>query len=220
MTRSLQTSFLSRETAEPHRHLETLPILARLLDKDLAKPDLVRALEALLLAHSPLDIALSGSLPQLLPTYQTPPRGPLLISALKDLGQTNLQETRLHFSPPSSLPEVLGVLYVTEGSTLGGQVIAGRIEQSSLCLSPQVLSFFLLGKTTPSPWENFLHLIQGTPSSPKFLEEMLRGATRTFQHFITVFSSSTSNQSSRTLLSGVQQTFEKHSITKTVSPQT
>ena len=218
MTRSPQISFLSRETAELHRHIESLPIMSQLLDKDLTKTALVRALEALLLAHSPLDNTLRDILPRILPTYRTPPRAPLLISALRDLGQSSFNEGSLQFPPSASLPETLGVLYVLEGSTLGGQMIAKRLEQSSLSLSPQGLSFFLLGNMTPSPWENFLQHIPESPSSQEFLGEMLRGATRTFQHFLTAFSSSIAKQSFRTVPSGFHQDFEMDSLTKALSP--
>ena len=168
MTRSPQISFLSRETAELHRHIESLPIMSQLLDKDLTKTALVRALEALLLAHSPLDNTLRDILPRILPTYRTPPRAPLLISALRDLGQSSFNEGSLQFPPSASLPETLGVLYVLEGSTLGGQMIAKRLEQSSLSLSPQEYKYDMVCVSSSHVHFSYSCSILLTISNPYF----------------------------------------------------
>lgn len=85
------------------------------------------------------------------------------------------------------LPEVtsfysaLGVLYVLEGSTLGGQIIAQLISRKlNIHLG---LSFFLsYGDEVYPMWDAFKKILQ-QPYSHEQQEEVIAGALQTFQTF-------------------------------------
>lgn len=58
--------------------------------------------------------------------------------------------------PASSLPEVFGTMYVTEGSTLGGQIIAARLEkQLGLTNDKGYMYFRGAGARTMPRWRAF-----------------------------------------------------------------
>jgi heme oxygenase (biliverdin-IX-beta and delta-forming) len=87
----------------------------------------------------------------------------------------------------NSLPEVesfhaaLGVLYVLEGSTLGGKIIASII--SSRLGSTDGFSFFLsYGNGTAEMWSRFRSHLQ-KPYTHEQQEEIVRSATVTFSTF-------------------------------------
>ena len=189
MKRSPLLSWLSRETAEMHRQLETTPLLSKLLGDSISLEEVSEVLDRFLWAYRPIDRALEDALSQFLPTCRTPPRTPLLTADLAALGQPSRKHEPVTFSSPGTLPETLGILYVTEGSTLGGTVIAGRLERSLTRIPRHALSFFSLGeRESPSLWEKFLMIFPSAPASGDFSQELLRGATRTFRHFLDAFS--------------------------------
>ena len=190
MKRSPLLSWLSRETAEMHRQLESAPLLSKLLDDSISIEEVIEVLDRFLRAYRPIDRVLETSLSRFLPTYRTPLRTSLLIADLAALGQPVRKQGTMTFTPPCTLPETLGILYVTEGSTLGGTMIADKLEQSLARIPRQALSFFSLGGSgSPSLWEKFLVIFPSDPDSHDFSQELLRGATRTFRHFLDVFSS-------------------------------
>jgi heme oxygenase len=208
MKRSPLLSWLSRETAEMHRQLESTPLLSKLLDESISLLEVSEVLERFLWAYRPIDRALEDSLPRFLTTFRTPRRTPCLIADLTALGQPIRKEVPVTFTFPFSLPETLGVLYVIEGSTLGGAMIAGRLERGHARIPRHALSFFLLGESEfPSLWERFLMTFPTGAASREFSHDLLRGATRTFRHFLDVFSS----PDSTIRLSG-------HHLTESLSP--
>jgi heme oxygenase len=75
----------------------------------------------------------------------------------------------------------LGALYVLEGSTLGGRIIAGMVSRQ-LC-STKGLSFFnSYGAETGNMWQSFKDFID-RPWSPEQRQEIIAGAEDTFITF-------------------------------------
>ncbi|MGC8530282.1 MAG: biliverdin-producing heme oxygenase [Leptospirillia bacterium] len=193
MKRSPLLAWLSRETEKMHRQLESTPLLSKLLDTSLSLEELCEVLQRFLWIYRPIDKALSDSLPRFLPTWRTPLWTPCLIADLAALGQPIQKADRVIFLSPETLPETLGLLYVIEGSTLGGAVIAGKLEHSPARIPRHALSFFSLGGSeSPSLWERFLMIFPADSVSPEFSCDLLMGATRTFQLFLDILSSQNS----------------------------
>ncbi|NRT14865.1 heme oxygenase [Flavobacterium sp. 28A] len=62
-----------------------------------------------------------------------------------------------------SVSEALGVLYVIEGSTLGGQFIAGMLKKQLPTLDDSQINYFLsYGENTMEMWKQFKNSIQET----------------------------------------------------------
>ena len=83
---------------------------------------------------------------------------------------------------PGSEPQVLGAMYVMEGSTLGGQFIARHVE-TTLALSPgQGDSFFRgYGDSTGGMWREMKDALAALPDSTS--EETIQAAKALFHDF-------------------------------------
>lgn len=79
--------------------------------------------------------------------------------------------------PLGTLPQLLGAMYVLEGSTLGGQVLARQLAKAGLDLG----RFFTgAGPLTGPRWKSFCHLLT-TTITPDQEEEVVQSAIVTFQ---------------------------------------
>lgn len=76
----------------------------------------------------------------------------------------------------------LGILYVMEGSTLGGQVISSMLKKRLPVTDENILSYFnSYGENTPMMWNSFRIHIENAPI-PIDENEMTQGAKDTFEH--------------------------------------
>ena len=76
--------------------------------------------------------------------------------------------------------QAMGALYVLEGSTLGGKMIAKMLRQNkSLALTDNELTFFLGDKEeTGSKWKAFIQVLNQQPCA----EQTIAAANQTFYH--------------------------------------
>lgn len=80
--------------------------------------------------------------------------------------------------PLDSWAQLLGAMYVMEGSTLGGQVISRQLAKSNI--APHTY-FSGYGKQTGPMWQSFCQLLR--EEAPKTnQDEIVLSASRTFQH--------------------------------------
>jgi heme oxygenase len=137
-----------REATRPaHRALDHHPILAPLSRSPLSLSVYARALAAL---HGPQQ-AIECLLGSFAPGLQFPPR---LADLERDLSTLGASPFPLMAEIPEyqSESQLLGVMYVIEGSNLGGAVIARQLALGLPITAPR--DFF--GKSGgPSRWENF-----------------------------------------------------------------
>lgn len=89
----------------------------------------------------------------------------------------------------SLLPEIttaaasLGAMYVTEGSTLGGQIITKMISRQLNISGNRGFSFFnAYGEETPARWENFKGFLNRT-ADDQDKKETIETAKKTFSTF-------------------------------------
>jgi heme oxygenase len=80
--------------------------------------------------------------------------------------------------PLHTWPELLGALYVLEGSTLGGQVIARQLAKAGI---PTRAYFNGYGDQTGLMWKSFCQLL-GQAATESNQDEIVLSARRTFQH--------------------------------------
>ncbi|RRR69340.1 MAG: hypothetical protein EI684_15925 [Candidatus Viridilinea halotolerans] len=81
-----------------------------------------------------------------------------------------------------SVAAALGCLYVTEGSTLGGQILVRQL-QSALQLSPDagLAFFYAYGPTTGSMWRRFGAQLEAYASTPELEAEVIAGTQATYR---------------------------------------
>lgn len=136
--------------------------------------------------HAPLEQALAGFLPALDPQRRA--KTPALVVDLQNLGLTHAQIDALPLCP--GLPQVtdqaqaLGIMYVLEGSTLGGQVLK-RAMAERLGIDADNGGAFLdvYGPETGSLWRGFLQFLERAPASPADQQRVAQAAIDTFTCF-------------------------------------
>lgn len=80
-----------------------------------------------------------------------------------------------------SISEALGLLYVLEGSTLGGRVIRRSLEAQGSDMHG--LSFLdPYGQQSGARWRGFLAVLDGAARTPENVEAAVRGAVAGFRH--------------------------------------
>ena len=80
--------------------------------------------------------------------------------------------------PLASWPQVLGAMYVLEGSTLGGQVIARALAKAGIPLRRYFMGY---GEQTGARWKAFCHLLAGAATAEN-QASIVQAASLTFQH--------------------------------------
>ena len=105
----------------------------------------------------------------------------------KDLSSLNIEK-----SEPENLPEIVneaeafGVLYVMEGSTLGGNVIAKQLAKSPEFQNISFHYFNCYGEDTGVLWKNFKESLDENISEHQY-DDVLRGAMRAFEFLLGLF---------------------------------
>lgn len=106
-------------------------------------------------------------------------RSPLI---LEDLRVPASQLPPCPAMPPlATLPQLLGAMYVIEGSTLGGQVLARQLAKAGLDLGRYFTGY---GTLTGPRWKAFCQLL-GAAATPATEADIVESASLTFQHLTT-----------------------------------
>jgi heme oxygenase len=147
---------LRQATKQPHHVLDHHPLLAPLLRPDLSAVQYGNALAAL---HGVQRLAEQGILAFLdehpgLFDYQSRLKVWALDADLAALGRAPMDVAR-NFPAPRSIGALVGVLYVIEGSTQGGMMIARLLKALPDTRLPTAY-FTVYGSTSAQKWQEFL----------------------------------------------------------------
>ena len=173
---------LRDETAHQHRSLEAhLP----LLDPTLTRPMYAELLRRFWGYYDPIEEALltamqRGSMDF---DYASRLKTPLLENDLNALGEPSFARLRCTRLPTlAMLPQLLGSLYVIEGSTLGGQVITRHLA-AHLGLRPESGCGFFngYGPATGPRWRSFRAFLTEAAGSLDQDDLIVAGANDTFE---------------------------------------
>ncbi|HKS13123.1 MAG TPA: biliverdin-producing heme oxygenase [Pseudomonas sp.] len=174
---------LRQGTGPCHKALEDrLPFF----DPRFDRPAYQRLIAAYYGFHAPLEQALAGFLPALEPQRRA--KAPALVTDLRNLGLTPTQIDALPLCtalpPVTDQAQALGVMYVLEGSTLGGQVLK-RAMAERLDIGAGNGGAFLdvYGPETGSLWRGFLQFLEQAPGSPADQARVAQAAIDTFTGF-------------------------------------
>jgi heme oxygenase len=181
---------LREETADLHAGLErTLPLGCAVLGREeyarvlAAFRGFFATWESEALRHAPAS---------LLPLVRERQRLPLLDADLAQLGEGTPSATALD---PAQLPDLgdpaqlLGSMYVLEGSRLGGQIIAKRVRdivpgaRAGHASGPAVAFFTGFGPETGRRWKSFCSVLEAFAITPSDAARMISAARATFLAF-------------------------------------
>jgi len=146
-------------TQAEHRALETQPLLRALLAPDLTRGQYAALLQGLCSFYRPLEAVLISGLERTMARfpadfYRYQPRSGRLQQDLLSLGQTPSPGPAPDLPAELGIDATLGVLYVLEGASQGGRVIAPQIERSLGLTEAQGARFFN-GHRQSNSWSLF-----------------------------------------------------------------
>ncbi len=146
---------LRNGTRQAHHLLDHHPLLAPLPRQELTLDAYGDALAALHGIHQAGEIAIATGLARYGLDYDWQPRQSELEADLVTLGRTPWP-LRIAITPCNEIADLIGLLYVIEGSRLGGLVI-GRQLATNL---PQAPCRFYADNQAPTRWAGFQHFAE------------------------------------------------------------
>ncbi|MBU8536552.1 biliverdin-producing heme oxygenase [Falsiroseomonas tokyonensis] len=178
---------LRQATGAVHERLHRVPVFARLASGRIAQGEYVLLLRRLLGFHLGVEAVLRAA-PSLAPygiAVEERRRSPLLMADLVALGAPPLAAVAA-LPPAESAAWAMGCLYVTEGSTLGGQQLARALDA---VLPDEAGRSFLrgYGARHGAMWRECCVAIEACGAEAGRLAAMIDGAEATFGRFETWF---------------------------------
>lgn len=181
---------LKQETAAAHRHAETRELQKQLIKATIPVEALGRYLAQLRAIHSALECALDGHVGDALVDPLWPRdlkrHSESLVDDLRRL-ETDAQHPCLPVAAAlvryidSAAPvEVIGVLYVLEGSMNGNRFIARAMAGARLLSDGPPSYLDPYGEAQPQRWGEFREALNTLPLNEMQREQMLGSARRTF----------------------------------------
>lgn len=173
---------LRAATSPYHEDLEKSPVSLQLLSATATKEDYINYLQASCSLHAPVEEELFPLLANVIDDIAERKKSPAIQADLQALGEANTPHTKFLPAQTATPAFALGVMYVLEGSTLGGLHIAKAINQT---LGHSIPKHFLqvYGNTTGQRWKRYLQLleefIQNSPAPLQ--EEVINGAVYAFK---------------------------------------
>ena len=153
-------NLLRGATRSLHEQTEQLPVMIPLSEGRVSPAQYRDALAAVYGFYRPAEERLFGQFPNLSETMEIRPKLPALIHDLVALGMTEMEVADLPVCDavpaPDKWEQGLGMAYVLEGATLGGQVILKRVGHCLGGVASQATSFHNFhGDQTGPHWRCF-----------------------------------------------------------------
>lgn len=179
------STILKEQTFEAHRALEN--ILIPHLKAIKTTEDYVKILKWFYHFYAPLEKQILDNLPsELIADYLQRRKSELLVNDIQSLTGEVYSPSSFHTSARSvnNVAEALGVMYVLEGSTLGGNVISKLIMKSLSTSNKANLTFFIgYGNETFAMWEKFKTILNSYPLDNVQKGIVVNSANQTFVNF-------------------------------------
>lgn len=160
MSAASVAQIVKNETAISHQEVEAL-MLPR-LQQISSQQDYVRILQMFYGFYLPMEEAIHSRLTaDEVPDIAERRTASLILQDLKTLGHENVPDRIATVPEIVTVPQAFGALYVLEGSTLGGKIIAKMLAKNNQVSLPQeALHFFLgYGEKTGPMWTSFVQVL-------------------------------------------------------------
>lgn len=172
---------LRHATAEMHQTVERLPLMARLTSPTVTRDDYLEYLHALAEVYAAVEGSLLDALDEEIRSdLGVRPKLPAILEDLAEQGQPHVPRASAQLAPTGA-GAALGGLYVLEGATLGGRVIAKHLRR---CLGPALGSAGFLdfhGEHSSAAWKRFASILDSLPAHGRMNPaEVVSGACTTF----------------------------------------
>lgn len=189
---SLSVDFLNTlktQTAGAHKRLENLPVSSSILSPEMNTEDYAHYLKLMYDVHYDVEEnifpLLSGSIPDL----KERKKKHLIEEDLAFLNYNKPLAGAVFNTENITIPFALGILYVVEGSSLGGRFILKNIEIIKGLDEGKGVSYFTgYGNKTGSHWKSFLNVLTEYQEENNGEDEIIKGAIYAFDcihdHFV------------------------------------
>lgn len=172
---------LRNRTADSHTGLEELPISKIIVDPKITNEDYITYLN---LMHDVVKNLEDDIYPMLAPVIDDLEHRKKAGALLNDIhfAKGEIKPYQAPFNTDNiSIPFAMGILYVVEGSTLGGRFILKNIQESLGFDEENGASYFSgYGNKTGSSWKKFLNTLTDFESETHSADEIIAGADYAF----------------------------------------
>lgn len=174
---------LRTKTAESHKKLEALPISKSIIDPKITIEEYALYLSLMHDVVLNLEETIYPILSGVISDLSERKKAHLILNDLKNIGIEKKQTfSPLKQSSEISVPFAMGMMYVVEGSTLGGRFILKNIQENLAFNEEKGASFFAgYGNKTGSFWKSYLNTLTDFESGNNSEEEIIAGADYAFQ---------------------------------------
>lgn len=181
---------LKKETESLHRSVEGTPISGVMMSPALTADTYAEYLHKSFMVQSAVETYVFPVVSSVVKDVNTRLKTPFILEDLVHLGKPNASHDAmlLHGDYRNNLAFNLGLMYVTEGSVLGGQYILKNVRKT---LGEQAPGAFLnvYGEKTGSSWKAFLEALNGYASTAgeDQKQEIIDGALYAFKQIEHIF---------------------------------
>ncbi|HTN44724.1 MAG TPA: biliverdin-producing heme oxygenase [Flavipsychrobacter sp.] len=175
---------LKEETSEAHASLEENELSKRIVSSDLSSEEYAAYLSKMLPLHQALEERVFPQLETVFPDLEARKKTHLIQADLKKLNTTATGNVSFSedMSFTTTLAGALGMMYVIEGSALGGKVILKQLHKS---LPEEIYDgasnyFSVYGDKIGGMWMRFLQTFSDEVASKGLENDVIEGAKQSF----------------------------------------
>jgi len=172
---------LKTKTANSHKKLECLPVSASIISSDMKLSDYIDYLCLMHDVHKEIESVVFPLLSDIIDDIELRKKTHLIEDDLFYLNHNKTIANRVFNVKEINIPFALGILYVIEGSTLGGRYILKNITTITGLDKGQGVSYFDgYGKKTGNYWKSFLIFLEEYEQSYNCGNTIIEGAIYAF----------------------------------------
>lgn len=192
MNSSLSLDFLNTlktQTASSHKRLENLPVSSCILSPEMKIEDYAHYLSLMYDVHYSTEQNIFPLLSSVIDDLNEREKKHLIAADLAHLTYNIPVPTPVFKLENITIPFALGILYVVEGSSLGGRFILKNLETIPGLHEEKGVTYFAgYGNKTGSNWKTFLNLLTAYQEKYNCENEIIKGAVYAFDaihdHFL------------------------------------
>ena len=188
---SISSGFLTdikTHTADSHTKLEQLPISMSIVSPDMKIENYVHYLSLMHDVHNDTENIVYPLLSGIVEDLEHRKKKHLIENDLSFLHHTKINSAKVFEITNMSIPFALGVLYVMEGSTLGGRFILKNVSKLPELSTDKGVSYFNgYGDKTGSYWKTFLNVLAEYEQDYNCGDEIIKGAKYAFERIYNHF---------------------------------
>jgi heme oxygenase len=178
---------IKKETQENHLRMESSSLMSKITNKTITLSDYLKILTKFYGFFHPLEIQLDqlSEIENFLPDYPQRRKAYSLSKDIEQLGEKGANCILCNDLPSiNNMSEAFGILYVMEGSTLGGRMISKLLEEKLSLSAARGIQFFNgYGPLTGERWNTFRKSMVDFAEATKDEDTIIKSANQTFHKF-------------------------------------